>query len=180
MACIGCRSKDGAQTRRVPGYRAPHVAEETCARRLDIGCDYCLTRALVGVIRAAVFEASAFLGSSALKDELVRLTRGYITPRTRKRPLISVILSTDRCADDRCILPLRVRRVQMWSDGHGTARSSTLSARPRYKAEGRSFPARTSAIGLRSMRMHSCSYRRASYCSMRWLASLQRSGPGDS
>jgi AcrR family transcriptional regulator len=44
---------------------------------------FVLTRALVGVIRAAVFEESAFMGSSALEDELVRLTRGYITALTQ-------------------------------------------------------------------------------------------------
>jgi hypothetical protein len=39
---------------------------------------FVLTRALVGVIRAAVFEDSTLMGTSALEEELVRLARGYV------------------------------------------------------------------------------------------------------
>jgi AcrR family transcriptional regulator len=38
---------------------------------------FVMTRALVGVIRAAAFEDSPLLGTQALEDELLRLARGY-------------------------------------------------------------------------------------------------------
>ncbi|HXZ01475.1 MAG TPA: TetR/AcrR family transcriptional regulator [Stellaceae bacterium] len=39
---------------------------------------FVLTRALVGVIRAAVFENSTWMGTDALEDELVRLAQSYV------------------------------------------------------------------------------------------------------
>lgn len=39
---------------------------------------FVLTRAVIGVIRAAVFEESPLMGTPALEDELVRLARCYV------------------------------------------------------------------------------------------------------
>ncbi|MDJ0930166.1 hypothetical protein [Breoghania sp.] len=42
---------------------------------------YVLTRAIVGTLRAALMEQSAFLGTPEFEDELVRLARGLLDPK---------------------------------------------------------------------------------------------------
>jgi hypothetical protein len=39
---------------------------------------FVLTRAVVGVIRAAVHEESPFLGTAEFEDELVRMVDGFL------------------------------------------------------------------------------------------------------
>lgn len=44
---------------------------------------FVLTRAVMGVIRAAVFEEAAIMKSTAFEDELVRLALGYVASHSR-------------------------------------------------------------------------------------------------
>jgi hypothetical protein len=42
---------------------------------------YVMTRAVIGAIRAAVMEQSAYLNATAFEDELVQLARHCMAPR---------------------------------------------------------------------------------------------------
>ena len=61
--------------------RASAQQAELMAPRIDDFADpvklFVLTRAVSGVIRAAILEASPFIGSAALEEEVVALIMGY-------------------------------------------------------------------------------------------------------